>query len=67
MRRRLHGQPILTITDDQFGAGRGIVHFVLKAGRVRFHIDDALAARSNLGISARLLSLAVSVKQRSRV
>jgi len=67
MLQMLQGQPILTITDDQFGADRGIVHFVLKAGRVRFHIDDALAARSNLGISARLLSLAVSVKQRSRV
>lgn len=66
MLEMLQGQPILTITDDQFGADRGIVHFVLKGGRVRFHIDDARAARSNLGISARLLSLAVSVKQRSR-
>lgn len=62
----LQGQPILTVTDDRGGADRGMVHFVLKGGRVRFHIDDALAARSNLGISARLLSLAVSVRQRAR-
>lgn len=62
----LQGQPILTVTDARVGAERGIVHFVLKDGRVRFHIDDALAARSNLDISARLLSLAVSVRQRGR-
>ncbi|MBB4640815.1 YfiR family protein [Rhizorhapis suberifaciens] len=62
----LKGQPILTVTDARFGNDRGIVHFVLKDGRVRFHIDDALAAANNLGISARLLSLAVSVRQRGR-
>lgn len=66
MLEALQGQPILTVTDARFGAERGMVHFVLKDGRVRFHIDDAMAARSNLGISARLLSLAVSVRQRGR-
>lgn len=66
MLNELQGKPILTVTDARVGAERGIVHFVLKDGRVRFHIDDALAARSNLGISARLLSLAVSVRQRDR-
>jgi len=67
MRDALRGKPILTVTDADLGDDRGMVHFVLKDGRVRFHIDDALAARSNLGISARLLSLAISVKPRARI
>ena len=58
------GQPVLTVTDARLGPERGMVHFALKEGRVRFHIDDAMAARSNLAISARLLSLALSVKPR---
>lgn len=66
MQEALHGQPILTITDASVGVERGMVHFALKDGRVRFYIDDALAARSNLSISARLLSLAISVKSRTR-
>lgn len=66
MLEALRGQPILTVTDARVGMDRGVVHFVLKDGRVRFHIDDALAGRNNLGISARLLSLAVSVRQRGR-
>ncbi|HKX23441.1 MAG TPA: YfiR family protein [Rhizorhapis sp.] len=60
------GRPVLTVTDDRIGADRGIVHFVVKDGRVRFHIDDALAGENRLDISARLLSLALSVKQRGR-
>lgn len=67
MQEILRGQPTLTITDASLGAERGMVHFALKDGRVRFHIDDALAARSSLSISARLLSLAISVKPRMRI
>lgn len=67
MQEALRGQPILTVTDSSLGAGRGIVHFAVKAGRVRFHIDDALAARNNLSLSARLLSLALTVKSRTRL
>ena len=66
MQEVLRGKPILTVTDAGLGTGRGMVHFTLKDGRVRFFIDDALAARSNLAISARLLSLAISVKPRTR-
>lgn len=66
MQEALRSRPILTVTDSNFGADRGMVHFVLKDGRVRFQIDDALAARNNLAISARLLSLAISVKPRAR-
>lgn len=63
--RALRGMPVLTITDGG-GADRGIVQFVLQGGRVRFAIDDAMAAASRLAISAKLLNLAVSVKPRGR-
>jgi hypothetical protein len=66
MQEALRGKPILTVTDASLGATRGMVHFTVKDGRVRFYIDDALAARSNLAISARLLSLALGVKPRAR-
>lgn len=62
----LRGRPVLTVTDARLGPVRGMVHFALRDGRVRFHIDDAMAARSNLSISARLLGLALSVKPRTR-
>lgn len=67
MLEALRGQPVLTVTDASLGSGRGMMHFELKEGRVRFHIDDSLAARGNLSISARLLSLALSVKPRGRL
>jgi hypothetical protein len=54
--------PVLTITDS--GADRGMIHFVVVDDRVRFHIDDASAAESGLGIDPRLLDLAVSVRRR---
>jgi YfiR/HmsC-like len=66
MEQALRNEPVLTVTDAGLGTDRGMVHFELKNARVRFHIDDALAARSNLAISARLLSLAISVKARTR-
>lgn len=62
----LAGSPTLTVTDARVGRDRGMVHFELKSGRVRFHIDDAAAARANLALSSKLLSLALSVKQRGR-
>jgi hypothetical protein len=62
---QLQGTPVLTITDaDRKGEGTGIVHFVVKANRVRFDIDDQAAAENGLQISAKLLSLAQSVKPR---
>jgi hypothetical protein len=56
--------PVLTVTDARSSPVRGIVHFAVANGRVRFHIDEALAARSNIAISSKLLGLALSVKQR---
>ena len=55
-------RPVLTVTDRDAGA-RGIIHFALVGGRVRFYIDQGAAAQRNLAISSRLLALAVGVKQ----
>lgn len=64
--KALQGTPVLTVTDSRLGPARGMVHFDLKDGRVRFHIDDASAASSDLSISSRLLSLALTVKPRGQ-
>jgi hypothetical protein len=58
------GQPTLTITDARAGAQRGMVHFTVSGGRVRFFIDEAGAAQRGLSISSRLLALALGVRQR---
>jgi uncharacterized protein DUF4154 len=60
----LDGRPVLTVTDERAGPQRGMVHFVVSQGRVRFHIDEAAAARSGLAINSRLLAIALSVRQR---
>jgi hypothetical protein len=56
--------PVLTVTDARSGAHRGMIHFSVVSGRVRFFIDDAKAAERGLSISSRLLALAVGVRQR---
>lgn len=59
----LRRQPTLTITDARWGKARGMVHFAVIDGRVRFHIDQATASGRGVTISSRLLALAVEVKQ----
>ena len=56
-------QPVLTVTDAANAPKRGIIHFVLVGGRVRFIIDQGAAQRRGLDISSRLLALAVGVQQ----
>ena len=57
------GKPVLTVTDAADDAGaKGMINFVIAAGRVRFEIDDVAARAGGLVISSKLLSLAVSVK-----
>lgn len=65
--RALTGSPVLTVTDARLGPARGMIHFDLKDGRVRFHIDEAGAAASDLAISSRLLGLALTVKTREKL
>ena len=56
-------KPILTVTDAASSSDRGIIHFVVAEGRVRFYIDQGMATRRGLAISSRLLALAVGVRQ----
>jgi hypothetical protein len=58
----LNRKPVLTVTDSASGGGRGIIHFSIVDGRVRFFIDQASAEQRGLGISSRLLALAVGVR-----
>jgi len=58
----LRGRPILTVTDARAGLQRGMIFFVIDGGRVRFHIDQASAQQSGLGLSSRLLAIALSVR-----
>jgi hypothetical protein len=56
--------PVLTVTDGRWSNVRGMIHFQIASNRVRFHIDDQQAAASGLSVSSKLLSLALSVRQR---
>lgn len=57
-------RPVLTVTDAANGGQRGIIHFAERSGRVGFFIDEAGAKRRGMGISSRLLALAIEVRQR---
>jgi hypothetical protein len=57
--RLLRGRPILTVTEE----GGGVVQFVLRDGRVRFAVDAERARQNGLGLSSKLLALAVSVRR----
>jgi uncharacterized protein DUF4154 len=57
-------KPVLTVTDASNGGSRGIIHFTVVGGRVRFFIDQASAAERGMTISSRLLALALGVRQR---
>lgn len=58
-------EPVLTVTDAAMnGDSRGIIHFEVIDNRVKFHIDDAEAARRGLNISSRLLGIALSVRRK---
>ncbi|HEX5183939.1 MAG TPA: YfiR family protein [Allosphingosinicella sp.] len=62
MLRALQGRPVLTVTDGRDGPERGMIHFVVAGGRVRFHIDQAAAESCGLTFNARLLAIALSVR-----
>lgn len=56
--RRLRGAPVLTVTDQRNGGSGGMVHFVLRDGRVRFTVDARAARASGLALSSKLQALA---------
>lgn len=52
----------LTVSDAAARTRGGMLHFVIQASRVRFHVDVAAARARGLSISSRLLALGVSVR-----
>lgn len=60
-----HSHTLTFTNSTQNLAEKGIVHFVLKDNRLRFEIDDSLAAENGLVLSSKVLSLAISVKPRT--
>ena len=59
---KVRGSPVLTVTEQNRGVAGGVVQFVVKGGHVRFTIDAGAASTNRVVISAKLLSLAASVK-----
>ncbi|HEX6707323.1 MAG TPA: YfiR family protein [Albitalea sp.] len=59
----LRGSGALVVT-DALATGSGVINFVVKDNRVRFTVDDELAAQNGLAISSKLLNVALSVKPR---
>lgn len=64
--RALRGAPVLTVTDQSTGVDGGVIHFVLKDGRVRFALNMAAARDNGLAISSKLITLAVAVEGSGR-
>ena len=62
--RLMRGAPVLTVTDDEHRGPQGIIHFTVRNNHVRFTIDADMAAQSHLNLSSKLLSVAVSVRNR---
>lgn len=60
----MRGEPVLTVTDERRGSARGMIHFVMDNGRVRFHADRAQMEAAGLAVSARLLNVALTVRGR---
>lgn len=59
----VRGSAVLTVTDrHESGASAGMIDFVMRDNRVRFDIDEGAATRSGLGISSKLLKLALNLR-----
>jgi hypothetical protein len=59
----LKGMPIFTVSDvSGFAENGGVAQLRLEQGRMRFAINPAAAQRAHLALSAKLLSLAIIVK-----
>jgi hypothetical protein len=60
-----HSHTLTFTNSSQDLTEKGIVHFILQDNRLKFEIDDKLAAENGLVLSSKVLSLAVSVKPRT--
>ena len=50
---------ILTVGEaDSFGGAGGMIQFIFEGNKIRFRVNETAAARANLKVSAKLLSLA---------
>jgi hypothetical protein len=59
----VRGAPVFTVSDgSRFAESGGIAQFVVEDGRMRFAINAAAAQRGRIGLSAKLLTLAILVK-----
>lgn len=61
----MKGRAVVTVTDANAAPG-GVISFVVVGNRVRFDIDDSLAAQGGITISSKLLGLARAVNQRGQ-
>jgi hypothetical protein len=62
----MRGKPVLIVTDAQRDVrAKGTINFVVDDNRVRFEIDNQIAAEGGLAISSKLLSLAIAVRPRA--
>lgn len=63
-RRPVPDRSVLTITDVDGGIEHGsVITFVQVDGRVRFEVNVAVAEKSGLRLSSRLLTVATGIKQ----
>lgn len=62
--RLMRGAPVLTVTDDEHPGPQGVIHFIVRNNHVRFTIDADMAGQNHLNLSSKLLSVAVSVRNR---
>ena len=61
---QLSQQPVLTVSDAEgFAQAGGIIGMKLRAGRVRFEINQGAAHRAGLNLSSQMLKLADEVLQ----
>jgi hypothetical protein len=58
--KELKGCSVLTVADmDGFTEAGGVINFVREGTKIRFRINNDVAAKEGLKISSKLLSLAV--------
>jgi hypothetical protein len=60
--KAMKDMPVLTVTDGRVDEAAGMIKFVIQDNRVRFAIDPDAAEASGIGISSKLLALAINLK-----